>query len=107
VVERVAANARRVVFLSAPHRTPHPFFRQPNPMAALFAGIEQRIVQTGLDRTIIRPGMFSSNVAIIGRARSATTVSSDGRTERPRPRRWMTAMWRLPVRRHALRSSCG
>src|SRR2546429_9169279 len=25
VVERLAAHARRVVFLSAPHRTPHPF----------------------------------------------------------------------------------
>src|SRR5436190_24089595 len=29
VVERLATHARRVVFLSAPHRTPHPFFQQP------------------------------------------------------------------------------
>jgi uncharacterized protein YbjT (DUF2867 family) len=35
VVERLAAHARRVVSLSAPHQTPHPFFQQPNPMAAL------------------------------------------------------------------------
>src|SRR4051812_42615515 len=32
VVERVAAHARRIVFLSSPHQTPHPFFQQPNPM---------------------------------------------------------------------------
>src|SRR5262245_54853433 len=31
VVDRLAARARRVVFLSAPHQTPHPFFQQPNP----------------------------------------------------------------------------
>src|SRR5204862_1223065 len=31
VAERLATYARRVVFLSAPYRTPHPFFQQPNP----------------------------------------------------------------------------
>src|SRR5947209_15575990 len=29
VIERLATHARHVVFLSAPHRTPHPFFQQP------------------------------------------------------------------------------
>jgi uncharacterized protein YbjT (DUF2867 family) len=33
VVERLAACTQRVVFLSSPHQTPHPFFQQPNPMA--------------------------------------------------------------------------
>ncbi len=61
VVERLATYARRVVFLSAPHQTPHPFFQQPNPMAALYADIERLIVATGLESTIIRPGMFASN----------------------------------------------
>ncbi|MFF4413079.1 NAD(P)H-binding protein [Streptosporangium sp. NPDC001559] len=61
VVDRLAAHARRVVHLSAPHRTPHPFFRQPNPMAALHAEIERLIAATGLDATIVRPGMFASN----------------------------------------------
>ncbi|MEV5518480.1 NAD(P)H-binding protein [Streptomyces flaveolus] len=61
VVERLAAHVRRVVFLSSPHRTPHPFFQQPNPMAVLHAGIEQLIAATGLDSTIIRPGMLASN----------------------------------------------
>ncbi|MBO0869585.1 MAG: NmrA family NAD(P)-binding protein [Micromonosporaceae bacterium] len=62
VVERLATHARRVVFLSSPHQTPHPFFRQPNPMAVLHADIERLIAATGLESTIIRPGMFASNV---------------------------------------------
>jgi len=62
VVERLAAHTRRVVFLSSPHQTPHPFFQQPNPMAALHAGIERSIAAAGLAATMIRPGMFASNV---------------------------------------------
>jgi uncharacterized protein YbjT (DUF2867 family) len=61
VVDRLAAHTRRVVFLSAPHQTPHPFFQQPNPMATLYADIERRIVASGLEWTFIRPGMFASN----------------------------------------------
>ena len=61
VVERLASHSRRVVFLSSPHRTPHPFFRQPNPMAVLHADIERLIATAGLMPTIIRPGMFASN----------------------------------------------
>jgi len=62
VVERLAAHTRRVVFLSSPHQTPHPFFQQPHPMAALHAGIERSIAAAGLAATMIRPGMFASNV---------------------------------------------
>ena len=61
VVERVAAPARRVVFLSSPHQTPHPFFRQPNPMAVLHADIERLIAAAGVESVILRPGMFASN----------------------------------------------
>src|SRR5882724_5117371 len=61
VVERLATYARRVVFLSSPHRTPHPFFQQPNPMAVLHADIERLIAAAGLASTIIRPGIFASN----------------------------------------------
>jgi len=61
VVERLATYARRVVFLSSPHQTPHPFFQQPNPMAVLHADIERLIAASGLESTIIRPGMFASN----------------------------------------------
>jgi uncharacterized protein YbjT (DUF2867 family) len=62
VVDRLATHARRVVFLSSPHQTPHPFFQQPNPMAVLHADIERLIATAGLESTIIRPGMFASNV---------------------------------------------
>jgi uncharacterized protein YbjT (DUF2867 family) len=61
VIERLASQARRVVFLSAPHQTPHPFFQQPNPLAALHAEIERLIAAHGVESTIIRPGMFASN----------------------------------------------
>ncbi|MFI8515149.1 NAD(P)H-binding protein [Streptomyces sp. NPDC085460] len=61
VVERLGAHTRRVVLLSSPHRTPHPLFQQPNPMAALHAEIERLIAAAGLESTIIRPGMFASN----------------------------------------------
>jgi uncharacterized protein YbjT (DUF2867 family) len=64
VVERLAAHARRVVFLSSPHQTPHPFFQQPNPMAVLHADIERLIAAAGLESTIIRPGMFASNTLL-------------------------------------------
>jgi len=59
VVERLAAHGPRVVFLSAPHRTRHPFFQQPNPLAVLYADIERRIAAAGLESTVIRPGMFA------------------------------------------------
>ncbi|HEX9163794.1 MAG TPA: NAD(P)H-binding protein [Thermoanaerobaculia bacterium] len=61
VVARLATHAQRVVFLSSPHQTPHPFFQQPNPMAVLHAGIERLIAAAGIAATIIRPGMFASN----------------------------------------------
>ena len=61
VVERLATHARRVVFLSSPHRTPHPFFQQPNPAAVLHADIERLIAAAGLASTVIRPGMLASN----------------------------------------------
>src|SRR4249919_2587754 len=74
VVERLATYARRVVFLSAPHRTPHPFFQQPNPMAVLHADIERLIAASGLESTIIRPGMFASNALFWW----ATAIRADG-----------------------------
>ena len=61
VVERLASHTRRVVFLSSPHQTPHPFFQQPNPMARFHAEIERLIAAAGLESTFIRPGMFASN----------------------------------------------
>jgi uncharacterized protein YbjT (DUF2867 family) len=56
-----AAQPRRVVYLSAPHQTPHPFFQQPNPMRDLHVEIERLLGATSVKATIIRPGMFASN----------------------------------------------
>jgi len=61
VVAQLAEQHRRVVYLSAPHRTPHPFFQQPNPLRNLHAEIERLLTDTGLDVAILRPGMFASN----------------------------------------------
>ena len=60
-VERIARHARRIVFLSSPYQTPHPFFQQPNPLAALHAEIERLIKASGLQWTFLRPGMFAVN----------------------------------------------
>jgi uncharacterized protein YbjT (DUF2867 family) len=61
VVERLASRVPRVVFLSSPHRTPHPFFQQPNPSAAFHAEVERLLATAGIASTIIRPGMIASN----------------------------------------------
>jgi uncharacterized protein YbjT (DUF2867 family) len=61
-VDRFAKHARRIVFLSSPHQTPHPLFQQPNPLAAMHAEIERSIQASGLDDwTFLRPGMFAAN----------------------------------------------
>lgn len=64
VIERVAVHASRVVFLSAPHQTPHPFFRQPNPMAEMHKEIERHIARAKIPSTILRPGMFASGASL-------------------------------------------
>jgi uncharacterized protein YbjT (DUF2867 family) len=62
-MERIAKHARRIVFLSSPHQTAHPFFQaaQPNPISTLHAGIERLIRASGLAWTFLRPGMFAAN----------------------------------------------
>jgi uncharacterized protein YbjT (DUF2867 family) len=61
VIDRIAKNTNRLVFLTAPHQTPHPFFQHPSPLTAMLAGIERHIESTSLQSTFIRPGMFASN----------------------------------------------
>lgn len=63
VIERLAS-AARVVLLSSPHNVPHPFFQQPNPMARLHAELERLIAASGVETTILRPGMFASNARL-------------------------------------------
>ena len=60
-LERIAKHARRIVFLSSPYKTAHPFFQQPNPVRALHAEVERLIEASGRQWTFLRPGMFSSN----------------------------------------------
>jgi uncharacterized protein YbjT (DUF2867 family) len=60
-LERIASRAERIVFLSSPHRTAHPFFQQPNALRSVHAGIEQLIEASGLRWTFLRPGAFALN----------------------------------------------
>jgi uncharacterized protein YbjT (DUF2867 family) len=63
VLKQIANHARRIVFLSSPHKTAHPLFQkpQPNPVTALHKRIEQLIATSGLACTFLRPGMLASN----------------------------------------------
>ena len=61
VVERLATRVRRIVLLSSPHQTPHPFFQQPNPLARFHAELDALVMGAGVVWTILRPGMFASN----------------------------------------------
>jgi uncharacterized protein YbjT (DUF2867 family) len=72
-VARIAERVPRIVFLSSPHRTAHPFFQQPgwrpgermaNPFAKLQAEIERLIEASGAQWTFLRPGMFAANTLL-------------------------------------------
>jgi uncharacterized protein YbjT (DUF2867 family) len=60
-LERIATHVRRIVYLTAPLKTPHPFFQQPNPSRAAAERIERLIEQSGLPWTFVRAGMFAGN----------------------------------------------
>ena len=60
-LERIAKHARRIVLLSAPVKTAHPLFQQPNPLRVTFEQIERQIEVSGLQWTFLRPGMFAAN----------------------------------------------
>jgi hypothetical protein len=60
-LEQIARHARRTVFFSAPLKTAHPFFQQPNPVRAMGEQIERLIEISELDWTFLRPGMFAGN----------------------------------------------
>ena len=63
-LERIAKHARRIVFLSAPLKTAHPYFQQPNAMRLLGEQIERLIETSGLQWTFLRPGMLASNALL-------------------------------------------
>jgi uncharacterized protein YbjT (DUF2867 family) len=62
-LERIAKHARRIVFLTAPLKTPHPFFQQPNPSKAVAERIERLIETSGVAWTFLRAGMFAGNAS--------------------------------------------
>ena len=65
VIARLATSTsgetRRIVQLSSPHQTPHPFFQQPNPLRGVHAELERLLAAATRDLVILRPGMFASN----------------------------------------------
>jgi len=60
-IERIASRTTRIVLLSAPIHTNHPFFQQPNDLRQLYAGVEDLIVKSGMQWTMVRPGPFALN----------------------------------------------
>jgi uncharacterized protein YbjT (DUF2867 family) len=62
-MDRITKQVRRIVYLSAPLKTPHPFFQAslPNPSSALHEDIERLIERSGVEWTFLRPGMLASN----------------------------------------------
>lgn len=60
-VRVIARHARRVVVLTSPHKTPHPFFQQPNALRGLHAELERLIEGSGVEWAFLRPGMFAAN----------------------------------------------
>jgi uncharacterized protein YbjT (DUF2867 family) len=61
VVQTIARRAQRLVLLTSPHKTPHPFFQQPNALRLMHTQIEQTIEASGIEWTFLRPGMFAAN----------------------------------------------
>ena len=60
-LERIAKCARRIVLLSAPLKTAHPLFQQPNPSRTRAELVERLVQASGLRWTFLRPGMFATN----------------------------------------------
>ena len=61
VLERIAKSIQRIVFLSAPLKTAHPFFQEPNPLRPIAEQMERLIETSRLEWTFLRPGMFAGN----------------------------------------------
>jgi uncharacterized protein YbjT (DUF2867 family) len=60
-LERIVKQAGRIVLLSAPIKTAHPLFQQPNPIRLMHAELERLIEASGREWTFLRPGMLAMN----------------------------------------------
>jgi len=63
-LQRITQSARRIVYLSAPLKTPHPLFQQPNLLRSMFEQIERTIETSAAEWTFLRPGMFAANALL-------------------------------------------
>jgi len=63
-LQRITQRARRIVYLSAPLKTPHPLFQQPNLLRSMFEQIERTVETSGAPWTFLRPGMFAANALL-------------------------------------------
>jgi uncharacterized protein YbjT (DUF2867 family) len=63
-LQRITQRARRIVYLSAPLKTPHPLYQQPNLLRPMFEQIERSIETSGVPWTFLRPGMFAANALL-------------------------------------------
>jgi len=63
-LQRITQRARRIVYLSAPLKTPHPLFQQPNLLRSMFEQIERTVETSGVPWTFLRPGMFAANALL-------------------------------------------
>jgi len=63
-LQRITERSRQIVYLSAPLKTPHPLFQQPNRLRPMFEQIERTIETSGVRWTFLRPGMFARNALL-------------------------------------------
>jgi uncharacterized protein YbjT (DUF2867 family) len=84
--KRVTERVQRIVYLSAPHKTAHPFFQQPTsrPASASHVEIERLIEASRMQWTFLRPGMFAANTRFGGLRKFARAISCAGRIRPPR-----------------------
>jgi uncharacterized protein YbjT (DUF2867 family) len=61
-IQYIAQRVRRIVLLTSPIRTNHPFFQQPNALRHVHAGVEELVEKSGTPWTVLRPGPFALNV---------------------------------------------
>ena len=62
-LDRILRRTQRIVFLSSPYKTAHPFFQKPQPnlISKLHSDIERLIETSGRQWTFLRPGMLAAN----------------------------------------------
>ena len=87
VIERLASPAPRIVFLSSPHRTPHPLFQRPQPNAMSVLHADTRSDQAAVQPEAIRLITVNRVAALLGGS-SATEAELLAMLE---PRDWTNA----------------